>query len=83
MSAVGGFIESEWVARNASVANASRAGGTCTPRKCSSWLTAMRIAAPAVNPTMTGWDTKFTSTPSRAMPSANWITPTIRVRVIA
>ena len=43
----------------------------------------MRIAAPAVNPTMTGWDTKFTSTPSRAMPSVNWITPTIRVRVIA
>ena len=81
--AAGGLIESALNARNASVPKASRAAGTCTPRKCSSWLIAMRIAAPAVNPTMTGWDTKFTSTPSRAMPSANWMTPTIRVRVIA
>ena len=41
----------------------------------------MSKPAPAVKPTMTVIETKFTSAPSRARPSASLMSPIIRVRV--
>ena len=57
--------------------------GIGTPKKCLSWLVAMRMAAPAVKPTTTECDTKLTSAPMRASPSTNWYTPARKVSVSA
>ena len=51
------------------------------PRKVLIWLVAISSAAPAVNPTTTEWEMKFTSAPSRASPSASWKAPAMNVSV--
>lgn len=43
----------------------------------------MRKAAAVMNPTITEWDTTFTSDPSRTTPSANWMTPTRHASTMA
>lgn len=55
----------------------------CNPNICFNWLVAMSKAAPAVNPITTECDTKFMSVPIRDIPSTNWISPAIKVRVRA
>ena len=45
------------------------------PKKCLSWLEAMRMAAPAVKPITTVWEMKLTSVPMRAMPMMSWMRP--------
>ena len=57
--------------------------GKSMPRALSTWDSATRLAAPAMNPTITEWETKSTSAPRRATPSASWKMPTRKVRVIA
>ncbi len=41
----------------------------------------MSSAAPAVNPTMTVCEMKFTNAPSRATPMTTWMRPTSSVSV--
>jgi hypothetical protein len=58
--------------------------GMGMPKKFFTWLQAMSTAAPAVKPTTTVCDTKFTSTPMRSRPQqASCTTPTSRLRVSA
>ncbi len=51
------------------------------PKKFRIWLAMMSMAAPAVKPTTTVWEMKFTRVPRRAAPIASCITPTMKVRV--
>jgi hypothetical protein len=43
----------------------------------------MIMAAALVKPTMTGWDRKFTMTPSLNTPSTSWTRPTSRASMMA
>src|SRR3989344_1158956 len=69
--------------RSCQVCRNDSPAGMGTPKKCLSWLVAMRIAAPAVKPTTTECDTKLTNVPMRASPSTNWYTPARKVSVSA
>ena len=51
------------------------------PRKLRNWLAMISTAAPAVKPTTTVCEMKFTSAPRRARPMASMITPAMRERV--
>ena len=51
------------------------------PRKVLIWLVPISRAAPAVKPTTTECEMKFTIAPSRANPSASWKAPAMKVRV--
>ena len=57
--------------------------GTGMPVSGPSWLTRMRMPAPAVKPTITGCEMKFTSRPSRSTPSASMQRPARKASVAA
>ncbi|MCZ7559073.1 MAG: hypothetical protein M5U30_02650 [Burkholderiaceae bacterium] len=57
--------------------------GTGIPVSGPSWLTRIRMPAPAVKPTITGCEMKFTSRPSRSTPSASMHSPARKASVAA
>ena len=58
-------------------------GGDSIPRKFPSWESRMNTPSAAVKPTMTEFDTKFTSVPNLSRPSASMMTPDISASVNA
>ena len=54
-----------------------------TPISLLIWDRPMMMAAALVNPTITGCDRKFTTTPSLKTPSASWIRPTMSASMMA
>ena len=64
-----------------SVSNTDRPRDSGRPRNAPTWLLMIRIAAPAVKPTITECGTRSTRRPARASPSSSCIAPTRKVSV--
>ena len=82
-STTGELTSSRPRATSMSVSCTGSPTGMSMPKKCRSWLAPMWMAAPAVKPTITEWEMKFTRNPKRASPSTSSKMPTIKVRVRA
>ena len=82
-SVTSGCKSLQLIQRNSRVLNKCAPSGMSIPRKSRACLAAIRQAAPAVNPTTTEWDMKFTSAPRRTAPMINCSTPTMKASVIA
>ncbi len=78
-----GCTWSNWLNRVLQVSLNDAPRAISRPKKCFTWLVAMRIAAPAVKPVTTECEMKLTSEPMRASPITSWITPTRNVIVSA
>ena len=78
-----GLISPSPRATSASVRANDAPCGTGMPVSGPTWLTRIRMPAPAVKPTMTGCEMKFTSRPRRSAPSASMHRPVRKASVAA